>query len=100
MIPDDARTAFGAMADTPISDGRVPLPRGERIDAVETEITQLRHALESRIIIEQAKGAVSARLRTTPDVAFEMLRGLARSQRRDLHEYAAEVVARGGLLDG
>jgi AmiR/NasT family two-component response regulator len=50
-------------------------------------------------VIEQAKGAVSVRLGTTPEVAFEMMRGLARSQRRNLHEFAAEVVAHGGRLD-
>lgn len=70
-----------------------------RLAAVEAENAQLRHALESRIVIEQAKGAISARLGTTPDVAFEILRGLARSQRRNLHDYAAAVVAKGGLLD-
>jgi AmiR/NasT family two-component response regulator len=56
--------------------------------------------LEARIVIEQAKSAASARLGTTPEVAFEMLRGLARSQGRTLAEYAAEVVANGGRLDG
>jgi thiol-disulfide isomerase/thioredoxin len=54
----------------------------------------------ARIVIEQATGAITARLATTPEVAFELLRGLARSQRRDLTEYAAEVVANGGRLDG
>jgi AmiR/NasT family two-component response regulator len=60
---------------------------------------QLQLALTSRVVIEQAKGAVSARHDTTPDVAFEMLRGLARSQRRKLQEFAAAVVANGGRLD-
>lgn len=70
-----------------------------RLAALEKENAQLRQALKSRIVIEQAKGAISARLGTTPEVAFELLRGLARSQRRNLHEFAAEVVANGGLLD-
>jgi AmiR/NasT family two-component response regulator len=34
----------------------------------------------------------------TPDTAFEMMRGLARSQRRAIHDYAAEIVANGGRL--
>jgi AmiR/NasT family two-component response regulator len=77
----------------------VPLrPTRERLSQLEEENAQLRAALESRITIEQAKGAVSARLETTPEVAFELLRGLARSQRRSLHDYAAEVVERGGRL--
>jgi AmiR/NasT family two-component response regulator len=61
---------------------------------------QLQYALDSRVIIEQAKGAISARLEVDPKTAFEMLRGLARSQRRELHEFAAEVVANRGRLDG
>jgi hypothetical protein len=62
--------------------------RGERLQA----------ALDSRIV-DQAKGAISARLDTTPDVAFELLAGVARSQGREIAEYAAAVVMKGGLLD-
>ncbi len=75
-------------------------PAGDELEALRAENAQLRTALKSRIVIEQAKGAVAARHGTTPEVAFEMLRGLARSQRRSLHEFAAEVVAGGGRLDG
>jgi AmiR/NasT family two-component response regulator len=64
---------------------------GERGDRLQAEV-------DSRIV-EQAKGAVSARFGTTPDIAFELLAGLARSQRRAIDEYAAAVLARGGLLD-
>jgi AmiR/NasT family two-component response regulator len=74
-------------------------PADPELEALRVEVAQLRHALESRIVIEQAKGAVSARHDTTPEIAFEMLRGLARSQRRKIHEYAAAVVANGGRLD-
>lgn len=55
--------------------------------------------LEAGAVIEQAKGAISARTGTTPEIAFELLRGLARSQRRSLQDYAAAVVANGGRLD-
>jgi AmiR/NasT family two-component response regulator len=77
----------------------VPLrPTREQLRRLQEENAQLRSALESRIIVEQAKGALSARLGTTPDVAFAMMCGLARSQRRSLQDYAAEVVERGGRL--
>lgn len=59
---------------------------------------KLQGDLDSKIV-EQAKGAISARLGTTTDVAFEVLSGLARSQGREIEEYAAAVVASGGLLD-
>lgn len=68
----------------------------ERLAALERENEQLRTALESRIVLEQAKGAISVRCGVDPETAFEMMRGLARSQRREIHEYAAEVVANGG----
>jgi len=35
-----------------------------------------------------------------PDEAFEMMRAVARRQRREIHEYAAEIVANGGRLPG
>jgi AmiR/NasT family two-component response regulator len=48
--------------------------------------------------VEQATGAISARLGTTTDVAFEILSGLARSQGRKVEEYAKAVLANRGLL--
>jgi AmiR/NasT family two-component response regulator len=56
----------------------------------------LEEALASRIVIEQAKGAVSARCEVPVDVAFEMIRGMARSRRRGLQEFCAEIVTNGG----
>jgi AmiR/NasT family two-component response regulator len=48
--------------------------------------------LESRIVIEQAKGVLVERLALGPDEAFEILRRAARSQRRRIHDLAADVV--------
>jgi AmiR/NasT family two-component response regulator len=73
-------------------------PVATRLFALHQRAEKLEADVDSRII-EQAKGAISARLGTTPDIAFEMLCGFARSQGRELHEYAAAVVAKGGLLD-
>ena len=54
---------------------------------------QLQFALESRVLIEQAKGALATRLDIGHDEAFELLRQRARSQRRALGQVAAEVIA-------
>jgi antitoxin component of RelBE/YafQ-DinJ toxin-antitoxin module len=54
---------------------------------------QLEHALESRIVIEQAKGVLHERLGLTIDDAFTLLRYAARTARRPIHELAADVVA-------
>jgi AmiR/NasT family two-component response regulator len=55
---------------------------------------QLQHALESRIVIEQAKGMLAERLDLSLEEAFELLRGTARSNRVRLHDVAQAVVAR------
>lgn len=63
-----------------------------------TLATQLQEALDSRIIIEQAKGIVAARHEITPNAAFERLRRLARNSNRRLHQVCRDIVA--GDLDG
>ena len=57
---------------------------------------QLQGALDSRVLIEQAKGAVAARLGITPEEAFGLLRGFARRNNRLLTEVAGETI--GGEL--
>lgn len=53
---------------------------------------QLEHALESRVVIEQAKGIVAARSDEDVHQAFERLRTYARSHNRKLHDVARDVV--------
>lgn len=53
---------------------------------------QLQHALDSRVVIEQAKGAVAAWLDITPGDAFELLRGYSRRNSRLLTEVAGDVI--------
>jgi hypothetical protein len=81
---------FGASSHGTAEAGATELSR------LQTKVDQLQEALESRIVIEQAKGAVSARCEVPVDVAFEMIRGMARSQQRQLHEFCAEIIANGG----
>lgn len=58
---------------------------------------QLRTALDSRIIIEQAKGMVAARARVPMDQAFTRLRSHARNHNQRLADVASNVVE--GTLD-
>ena len=57
---------------------------------------QLTQALSTRIVIEQAKGALAQQQNTSPGEAFELLRHEARSSRRRLVDVAAEVLERLG----
>jgi len=54
---------------------------------------QLQKALDSRVVIEQAKGIVGARLDLPMDDAFELLRRTARNERIKVQEIAGQVVA-------
>lgn len=54
---------------------------------------QLQEALESRIVIEQAKGVVAERFGLEPERAFEVLRRAARSNRMPLKTLAQQVVS-------
>ncbi len=56
---------------------------------------QLQHALESRVIIEQAKG-ITAQLRTvTVDQAYQLMRGHARSNNASMRAVAEAIVVVG-----
>jgi transcriptional regulator with GAF, ATPase, and Fis domain len=54
---------------------------------------QLQHALNSRTVIEQAKGFLAQRLDTTMEEAFTMLRNHARSNNLKLTAVAADVIS-------
>ncbi|MDX6358348.1 MAG: hypothetical protein QOH37_1402 [Nocardioidaceae bacterium] len=64
-----------------------------KISRAEALTEQLQGALNSRIIIEQAKGAVSALAGVAPDEAFELMRRHARSSNRRLVDVAQAVLA-------
>lgn len=53
---------------------------------------QLQQALVSRLVIEQAKGVLSAHYGTDIDHAFELLRRHARSHNASIHDVASAVV--------
>lgn len=82
-----------------------PARRGERSEPMERlreELTaarevvgQLQRALDSRVIIEQAKGVLVARHGVDPASAFARLRHAARSSGERLHELAHQVVHAG-----
>lgn len=61
--------------------------------ATSTLAEQLQRALRSRIVIEQAKGALIERQGISADAAFELLRATARASRRRVVDVAADVLA-------
>src|SRR5215212_7488228 len=57
---------------------------------------QLQRALDARVVIEQAKGALVAREGLSHGAAFEQMRRRARAERRRVVEIAAEIMSTAG----
>jgi ANTAR domain-containing protein len=66
---------------------------GQLEDARDLRIRQLQTALDSRVVIEQAKGILSERFGLRIDDAFDLLRHAARTSGVKLNGLAAELVA-------
>ena len=64
----------------------------QEIAALKAENEQLRAALASRIIIEQAKGVLIERLDLPPEEVFALLRSAARRGRMSIHVVAEEIL--------
>jgi hypothetical protein len=82
-LPADADAATRALVERLV----------EVTEQLARRCTQLQEALDSRVLIEQAKGVLAERLGVSPDEAFVILRRGARHHRIRIHELAAKVVS-------
>jgi len=85
-------------AENGIAQGAPPKPTSQQAAAGETgrlraTVSQLEHALATRIRVEQAIGVLAERHRIKPRQAFEQLREAARSRGRKVIDIAGDVVA-------
>ena len=87
MSPEDVRIVQ-ALADV----ATIGLLQQRAIRHRELLTEQLQSALDSRIAIEQAKGALAQIYGITPDQAFDKLRSYGRRHNRRLSEVAVAVV--------
>jgi len=98
-LPSDAvvlRSADVGVEASSVAPNDTPAVVGvlrERVARLSTRVDQLQTALDSRIVIEQAKGMLAERLGVGVEDAFELLRGTARRRRTRLHDLATQLVA-------
>lgn len=72
--------------------------KGVRLrSAAESLSRHLQHALDSRVVIEQAKGILAERFKQPPHEVFDQLRHHARTNRTSIHAVARGIVE--GTLD-
>ena len=88
MDPADARVVQ-ALADV----ATIGLLQERTVRRGEVVTEQLQTALKSRVVIEQAKGALAQIWACSTDEAFEMLRRYARARRLGLTDVAYKVTA-------
>lgn len=87
-LTDEDRTVAQAMADlATIAILQDRLTIGDRM-----VISQLQTALETRVVIEQAKGIVAQEGNLTMDEAFDRIRRYARNNNQRLRDVAAAVI--------
>lgn len=96
-----AEAALTNLLDDPVVRGVVcTLRRSTLLTALkesQTHVDQLEHALQSRLVIELAKGYLAGRDGIGPDSAFDRIRAYARSHHLAVQEVSVQVVA-GELL--
>jgi GAF domain-containing protein len=87
-LDEDTIRLAQALADV----ATIGLLQARAIRQRDTLAEQLQTALNSRIVIEQAKGVIAERRRVDMDESFTLLRGTARTTNRRLSELARAVV--------
>lgn len=86
-VADEFGMAFAAQAAAAVANG---VAYWEKATLAE----QLQQAMESRAVIEQAKGIIMASSRCSPDEAFRLLREQSQAQNIKLRDIAVEMVRR------
>ncbi|ANH91388.1 hypothetical protein A8713_09515 [Streptomyces sp. SAT1] len=77
----------------------VAVERGERLLQLQREVEQLRRAIDSRPVIDQARGILMAAHACTPQQAWDILREASQRSNTKLRTVASAVTA-GALPDG
>ncbi|MGH9041824.1 MAG: GAF and ANTAR domain-containing protein [Acidimicrobiia bacterium] len=92
-LPEADLRAAQALADV----ATISVVQHRLLDDTRLVSEQLQHALDSRIVIEQAKGVLAERLQVDMDEAFSILRRYGRDHNRKLSEVTQAVID--GTLD-
>ena len=90
--PDGLNPAVVVAATALVDVATIGILQERALRQQEVVAGQLQLALNSRIIIEQAKGILAERLRVTPDEAFVTLRRYARDHNHPLTGLAGDVI--------
>jgi len=92
-MPDADVQLAQALADI----ASIAILQAKAVQDAQQRDDQLQHALDSRVVIEQAKGMLAERAHIDMDTAFKRIRNQARSSNTQLTTVAAQIIT--GDLD-
>ncbi|MEU6282130.1 ANTAR domain-containing protein [Streptomyces sp. NPDC047028] len=92
VVSPSASAVALARSET-VSASAVALERSETVRLLRLEIEQLRQAIDSRPVIDQARGILMAAHACTPEQAWDILREASQLSNTKLREVAAAVTA-------
>lgn len=69
------------------------IDRTHCINQTRSLVGQLQTALDTRIVLEQAKGVLAERMKVDLPIAFQFLRNTARKEQLPIHKVASQIVA-------
>jgi len=93
MVLADLLAEENGTATAPAAKPSAQLAEATEAGRLRATVSQLEHALATRIRVEQAIGVLAERHRIKPRQAFEQLREAARSRGRKVIDIAGDVVA-------
>jgi GAF domain-containing protein len=88
-LTDDDLALLQSIADI----AATTIDQTHRLQQTRSLVAQLQGALDSRVVIEQAKGILAARQNTDVSRAFNEIRSIARREQRPVRSVASEIVS-------
>ena len=92
IVPKELDPAVILVATALVDVATIGILQERAVRQQEVVAGQLQRALNSRVVIEQAKGVLAERLGVTPDEAFITLRRYARDHNHPLTELSGDVI--------
>lgn len=89
LLDEEVISSLQSIADIAAS----TIDQTHQVRQTRTLATQLQTALNSRIVLEQAKGILAERYKIDCGSAFSELRKIARREQRPIHHVAADIIS-------
>jgi response regulator NasT len=77
---------------------KLAMARYDQFESLKIEVDDLKEAIETRKLIERAKGIVMKRCNLSEDEAFKLLQTHSQKENKKMHEIAESVISASKLM--